>query len=182
VVDEYFPGDFSYEERRMARLIGLVFHRTISMIRVPKSIKGKSFSNLIKSSLDAEAMRFTMEERERAIEKVNLLIAECLKDDRISRFLSEDSLSEVDMYLKINEREACGIRLDRLLFGESVEFIDFKTTVISGEEDIRKYIELYGDQMKKYYSALKAMYPDRGVKGYIYFPDAPYELRLVEMT
>ena len=182
VVDEYFPGDFSYEERRMARLIGLVFHRTISMIRVPKSIKGKSFSNLIKSSLDAEAMRFTMEERERAIEKVNLLIAECLKDDRISRFLSEDSLSEVDMYLKINEREACGIRLDRILFGEPVEFIDFKTTVISGEEDIRKYIELYGNQLKKYYSALKTMYPDREVKGYIYFPDAPYELRLVEMT
>ncbi|RLF27040.1 MAG: hypothetical protein DRN05_06205, partial [Thermoplasmata archaeon] len=104
-----------------------------------------------------------------------------LGDTRVARFFSENSYAELSTLGK--EYQNLIGRIDRIVIDNNlIEIIDFKTDKIKNEREIPKLAATYRRQVEEYCKTLKDIFPERKIKGYIYFTDGPFEKRIQQVS
>ena len=166
--------------RRISLLKGLIVHRALSYIRnLP--ISKNEFDKLIDKAIAYEGKNYTKSERNEAKPIAKLSAKSILEDKRITRFFSKNSYAEVTTLGK--EYQNIIGRIDRILLDKDiVEIIDFKTDIVKSNDSIKRLKSTYKKQIISYCKTIKEIFPDREIKGYIYFTDAPYDIRLHRVT
>ena len=166
--------------RRLSLLKGLTVHRIISYVnRLP--ITDEKFGLLLERALFYEGRRFTKLEREQVRPEAEASARRVLEDTRVTRFFSENSYAELSTLGK--EYQNLIGRIDRIIIDDNlVEIIDFKTDRIKNEREIPKLAATYKRQIEGYCKTLRDIFPERKVKGYIYFTDGPFEKRIQQVS
>ncbi len=62
-----------------------------------------------------------------------------------------------------------------------MEVIDFKTNRVSGDSNLDALVKHYRNQVASYCQSLNNIYPNKPVRGYLYFTDVEYDRRLVSV-
>jgi len=160
-------------------LAGLVVHRALEMLRPAPAGAVRDpdggLEALVDRALAGEGARFTSRERRGVRERAVSTLREILADPRLARFLGPESRAELGVVSE-GYPNLLG-RIDRVLFGEVIEVLDFKTAEAGEEGGPPRYRE----QVHSYCAVLQRIFPSREVRGYLYFTEAAYEHRLVRV-
>ena len=172
----------SARERRVELLKGLVVHKALEMIGDVASVPVRTDEDLdllLRKAMAQVGGRSTRGERERAFGEALASLRNALADDRIANFFWSGALREV---VSLSRTYANGVgRIDRVLVGEAVEVVDFKTDTVRGTQRLNELTRLYRGQVGSYCRSLEIVYPGRAVRGILYFTDAPYGGRIAEV-
>ncbi|MFW6180819.1 MAG: UvrD-helicase domain-containing protein [Spirochaetota bacterium] len=178
---EDMPG--AGEPRSRGRLLaGLVVHRALEMLRVPPQgtpPEEAGLDALAGRALAREGAGFTSRERDGVRERAVSTLRSVMADRRIARFLGPESRAELGV--ASGEYPNLLGRIDRVLFGEVIEVLDFKTAAAGGEGGAGGPPGEYREQVHSYCALLQRIFPSREVHGYLYFTEAAYEHRLVRV-
>ncbi len=163
---------------RMGRLRGLIYHRIMESIeRLP--VDENAVEKLIHRALSLEGRNFTSPERDAAVAGIKERVLEALDDGRLSEYFGENGHAEVSVFSRMYRNLLA--RIDRIVIGDAVHIIDFKTNTFEGEASLKGLVELYRKQIVSYCEALSNIYPGKPIKGALYFTEAPFEKRFVEV-
>jgi len=165
--DPYVTEDT--RKKRIGTLKGLLFHHCI-----------EEFCDFPLQALALEGKKYTENERKVALEAVRESLGVTLKDRRIEKFFKNGSFKEV-VSISTFYRNYIG-RIDRMIIGERIEIIDFKTNAVQNGGHLKVLIRYYSGQVLSYCRALAIQFPEKEIHGYLYFTDAPYESRFVEVS
>jgi ATP-dependent exoDNAse (exonuclease V) beta subunit len=164
--------------RRVGLLKGLVFHRAVQNISA-LPISSEETERLLNAAVSAEGADFSTQEREDARAKARSSLENMVSDTRLSVYFSGASYPEVTA-LSTEYENFLG-RIDRIVFGSTVDILDFKTNSVTTRGSVQKLSEAYREQVEGYCAALRGAYPEREVRGWLYFTDAEYDERLVRV-
>jgi ATP-dependent exoDNAse (exonuclease V) beta subunit len=170
--------DTDKQSQRAGLLKGLVFHRAADMIkRLP--LGSEEIDELLVNALSFEGSGFTRSERKRAVELARVSLMNTVTDKRLEKYFGNKSYNEINT-LSRSYRNFVR-RIDKLLIGNEIEILDFKTNRVGTEEDLVKLTGHYSSQIDTYCRSLMKLYPGLSVSGYLYFTDAEYDRRLVRV-
>ncbi len=175
-LDGEHPRDL--RARRVGLLKGLVFHRAVENISM-LPVSPEEAERLLYMAVSAEGADFSTKEREDARVQARSSLENVVSDPRLSIYFSEASYSESNA-LSMKYGNFVG-RIDRIVFGSTVDILDFKTNRVAEKGSIQRFSEAYREQVEGYCAALKDIYPEREVRGWLYFTDADYDERLVRV-
>ncbi len=164
---------------RVGRLRGLVFHRIMEGIEKLHVVDEVTVEKLVRRALSLEGRNFTSPERGAAVTGIKERVLEALADGRLSEYFGENGHAEVSVFSHAYKNLLA--RIDRIVIGDEVRIVDFKTNVIESGDSLKELVELYRKQVVSYCEALSYIYPDKPVKGALYFTEAPFEKRFVEV-
>ncbi len=106
-------------------------------------------------------------------------ISNAIADKRIAKYFSEKAIVEA-VSLSMGYNNFIG-RIDRIWIDREVEVIDFKTNRVSGDSNLDALVKYYRNQVASYCQSLNNIYPNKPVRGYLYFTDVEYDRRLVSV-
>jgi ATP-dependent exoDNAse (exonuclease V) beta subunit len=176
ILDGEHPQDL--RSQRVSLLKGLLFHRAVENIfRLP--VSPAEIERLLHMAVSAEGADFSAGERKDALSQARPSLANVVSDPRLSIYFSETSYSEFHA-LSRKYRNFVG-RIDRIVFGSTVDILDFKTNRVAKNGSIQRFSEVYRDQVEGYCAALRDISPEREVRGWLYFTDAAYDERVVRV-
>ncbi|MFW6138700.1 MAG: UvrD-helicase domain-containing protein [Spirochaetota bacterium] len=168
-----------HRRARVDTLKGLVVHRVLEKIS-SLPVDEDSLENKIKQALSAEGGAYTRKERERGGRLARSSLLRIVNDSRLQRYFTSDALAEVVSVSGTSSR-LLG-RMDRMWVSENtVEIIDFKTGEITSSEELDRLVIYYRDQVLSYCSAAAGEFPNKQVRGFLYFSDAPLHQRVVQV-
>jgi exodeoxyribonuclease V beta subunit len=173
-------GEYAQDPRsqRVGLLKGLVFHRAVEGIsELP--VSADQIERLLHMAVSAEGADFTPEEREDARALARSALENVVSDHRLRIYFGKGSHSESHV-LSLKYRNFVG-RIDKIVLGKGVDVLDFKTNRVQGDESIHRFTETYRGQLEGYCETLRDIYPEREVRGWIYFTDAEFDNRLVRL-
>lgn len=164
--------------KRVGLLKGLIFHRSLEMIkRLP--VAPKALDDILRRALALEGSKYTKSEREEAVKAARVSISNAVADKRITKYFSEKAVAEA-VSLSLSYKNFIG-RIDRIRIDRDVEVIDFKTNRVSGDSHLDDLVKHYRNQVVSYCQSLNNIYPDKPVRGYLYFTEVEYDRRLVSV-
>ena len=166
------------EKRRKGLLRGLLFHAVMEGIkRLP--IQERDLDRLLEAASVRESRGYAKQELAAAREEVKPMILNVIADPGLAKYFSDNALSELSI---VSDRYQNLVgRIDRVYMGEHIEVIDFKTNPVQDDDELKRFAGIYGKQVDTYCSVLEEIYPDRNVRGYLYFAEAAESKRLVEV-
>lgn len=170
--------DVDEKLKRIGLLKGLIFHRAVENIRY-LPIGEDHIERILKMALAFEGENHTQVEREQALKSARASLVNTITDTRVIKFFSDVTLSEA-LTISRDYPNFIG-RIDKILIGNEIEVVDFKTNRVRDKADLEELVVLYKDQVVTYCGALKSIYPNKKVRGFLYFTDAQYPLRLVSV-
>ncbi len=99
-----------------------------------------------------------------SFEQLNKKLTRVLADKDIKRFFLKKDTVEIHNEQEIVFASGASVRIDRLVVdGDKAFVIDYKSSRTEGEG--------YNDQVKRYVSAVKQIYPGKKIEGYIVYLD-----------
>ena len=164
--------------KRVGMLKGLIFHRALEMIK-SLPVDSKVFDVILRRALALEGSKYTKSEREEALKAARISISNAIADKRIAKYFSEKAIVEA-VSLSMGYNNFIG-RIDRIWIDREVEVIDFKTNRVSGDSNLDALVKHYRNQVASYCQSLNNIYPNKPVRGYLYFTDVEYDRRLVSV-
>ncbi len=163
---------------RVGRLRGLIFHHIMESIeRLP--VGEKEIERFVHRALSLEGRNLTSAEKDAAVAGVKERVLEALDDGRLLEYFGENGHAEVSVFSRAYRNLLA--RIDRIVIGDTIRIIDFKTNAIESENNLKELVEYYRTQVVSYCEALSHVYPGKPVRGALYFTEAPFEKRLVEV-
>lgn len=164
--------------KRVGLLKGLIFHRALEMIKL-LPVDPTAFDDILRKAVALEGSEYTKSEREEAVKAARISISNAVADKRITKYFSEKAVAEA-VSISLSYNNFIG-RIDRIRIDREVEVIDFKTNRISGDSHLDDLVKHYRNQVVSYCQSLNNIYPDKPVRGYLYFTDVEYDRRLVSV-
>jgi len=174
---EWFYGE-DFRARRTGLLKGLIFHRALFHIHREEEDEERIL-RAISNALAFEGRGFSRAERDDAVREAHSALEQVLSDDRISHFFTPSAIVE-GLFVSREYPNLLG-RIDRVLVGDEVQVLDFKTNRIHDDQHLTGLVSLYRRQVVSYCRSLERMYPQKKVTGFLYFTGAEQEKRLVEV-
>ena len=156
LLDEFI--DASKIRQRHRLLKGEVLHYILSHIG---NLSHNNTNLIIKQAMEAASLKFPFKSLSPELESI---VKKLLKDKGLKRFFFT---KDVIVYQEKEVVNCFGdtYRIDRLIERENaVEVIDYKSS--------RDDMEISRKQMRRYISAVKELYPEKDVKGYLIFLNA----------
>jgi len=175
------PGDYPGQDStagRVGRLRGLIFHHVMEHIE-HMPVAESEIEKSIQQALSLEGRSFTPEEKKTAAVGIKERALEVLADGRLSAYFGENGHAEVSVFSRAYRNLLA--RIDRIAIDDEISIVDFKTNAVENEDSLKKLIEYYRNQVVSYCKSLSHIYPDRPVRGALYFTEAPFEKRYVEV-
>ena len=164
--------------RREGLLRGILFHAVIERIKKLPLGSG-DLDRLLATAAAREGRGYTKEEVTAALGDVRPMVLNVTSDPRLGKYFSDRAAGELSIF---SERYQNLIgRIDRIYLGDEIEVIDFKTNPTHGDAELERLVGAYGEQVDAYCSVVAEIFPDRKVRGYLYFTDAAESRRLVEV-
>lgn len=166
------------QKRRIGLLRGLVFHRALERIeRLP--VDERTLINLLNRAVSLEGSMYNKEERKKALEGAKVSLLNLLEDERMKRYFCPKAVSEVETF-STGFANLLG-RIDRILLGQEIEVVDFKTDALGGNIRIDALVDNYRRQVITYCTTIGKVFPQKRIFGFLYFTNAEYEERIVEV-
>lgn len=163
-------------QRRVGILKGLIFHRAIKIMdQFP--LDEEELQDVILRAASFEDSPYTSDEREKVVEGARVSLLNALADPRLEKYFSNKGIGELNFF-SLKYPSTLG-RLDRVYINEEVEIIDFKTDEITDKVKLEEMVQIYKEQINNYCLSFERIYPQKPIKGYLYFTDARFEDRLV---
>jgi exodeoxyribonuclease V beta subunit len=178
--DDFFEdeADFDAQTKRTGLLKGLIFHSAVEMIK-KLPVDSEEVDEFLTKALALDGTGFTRSERVKAFDLAKKSLINTVTDKRIEKYFNDKSFRET---ITLSKRYVNFFgRIDRLVMGDEIEVLDFKTNRINTEEKLNKLTRHYRTQIDTYCRSLMNVYPGKPVKGYLYFTDAEYDSRLVQV-
>ena len=177
VEKEQIPATLDIRKRRSGMLKGLLFHKALEISqKLPSSQK---IDELVGKAMLMVGSEYTEDEREAASEGAKSALSGAVTDKRLERYFTPDAVAEVET-LSGKYPNLMG-RADRVVFGDSIEIIDFKTDDPGQGRDLGKLVRWYAPQVEGYCRSFANLFPGRRIEGWLYFTEAPLEKRLVKV-
>jgi hypothetical protein len=175
---EEMPGE-DIGSQRIGLLKGLIFHRALESIkRIPDGAEELSLA--LRRALACEGRDFTRAESARALDAAQVSLVNVISDSRLERYFSWDAITE-GLFLSREYPNLIG-RIDRVLVGGAVEVLDFKTNRINGRKHLGELVSYYRVQVIAYCKSMERLYPEKKIRGFLYFTDADYDSRMVQVV
>ncbi len=162
--------------KRVGILKGLLVHGTVEKLKCLQ-VAEEELDRLLNEALFRLGGSYTRDERRRAFEGARESIRRIACDGRLERFFCGNASSELVVFSR-RYPNLLG-RIDRLVFGDCIELVDFKTDAVSGTGRLEELVRSYGNQLRSYCEVVKNVYPDKEVRGSLYFTEAEYRMRFV---
>ncbi|MCK4925460.1 MAG: PD-(D/E)XK nuclease family protein, partial [Spirochaetes bacterium] len=159
-------------------LRGIIFHAVIERIRKLPLGSGE-LDRLLDMASAREGRRYTKTEVTAAVKEVRPVILNVIADHRLTKYFSDNAVSELGIFS--DRYQNLTGRIDRIYLGEEIEVIDFKTNLISGDAELGRLVEAYGEQVDAYCATVREIFPGMSVRGYLYFTGAADSKRLVQV-
>lgn len=175
--EDLVPASLDIRHKRIGLLKGLLFHKALEMSK--KIPSPDEVDALIERACVMVGSEYTKDERQRAKMKAKRSLEGTIADRRLEPYFGDNAVSEVDT-LSSQYKNLMG-RADRVVFGESIAIIDFKTDETGGERGLGVLVSRYRQQVASYGSSFANLYQERHIEGWLYFTDAPLEERLVKV-
>jgi len=172
-----YPGQGS-TAGRVGRLRGLIFHHVMEHIE-QMPVAESEIEKSIQQALSLEGRSFTPEEKKAAAVGIKERAMEVLTDGRLSEYFGENGHAEVSVFSRAYRNLLA--RIDRIVIDDEVCIVDFKTNAVENDDSLQRLVEYYRTQVVSYCKALSNIFPDRPVRGALYFTEAPFEKRLIEV-
>ena len=164
--------------RREGLLRGIIFHAVIERIRKLPLGSGE-LDRLLDMASAREGRRYTKTEVTAAVKEARPVILNVIADHRLAKYFSDNAVSELGIFS--DRYQNLTGRIDRIYLGEEIEVIDFKTNLISGDAELGRLVEAYGEQVDAYCATVREIFPGMSVRGYLYFTGAADSKRLVQV-
>ena len=162
--------------RRAGKLRGILVHSAIEEISsLPAG--DEVLYDLLQKAISKEAEGFSREEKRLAFERAIVSLRSIVDDERLARYFREGVGAEVNIFSK-RYQNLLG-RVDRVVLGERIELLDFKTDTVLSDKHFRDLLSHYGDQLRTYCDVFREIYPGIEVRGSLYFTEVEYPKRLV---
>jgi ATP-dependent exoDNAse (exonuclease V) beta subunit len=171
-------SDVERRDRREGLLRGTLFHAVIERIMSLPLAKGE-IDSLLAAAAAREAKGYAKDEVRKAMESVRSMVVNVTSDSNLKKYFTDKAAGELNVFSE-RYQNLVG-RIDRIYLGDEIDVIDFKTNPIRGDEELERLIEVYREQVDAYCSIVAEIFPDRKVRGYLYFTDAAESRRLVEL-
>jgi exodeoxyribonuclease V beta subunit len=175
--EDLAPVSLDIRHKRLGLLKGLLFHKALEMSK--KLPSPDEVDALIERACVMVGSEYTKDERQKAKMKAKRSLEGTIADARLEPYFGDNAVSEVDT-LSSQYKNLMG-RADRVVFGESIAIIDFKTDETGGERGLGSLVSRYRQQVESYGSSFANLYQNRRIEGWLYFTDAPLEERLVKV-
>jgi ATP-dependent exoDNAse (exonuclease V) beta subunit len=145
---------------------------------------GREVERMLRIAVSREGRAYTAGERKAVVIEARRRIEAVIRDPRLERFFGQEGHAETNVFSH-RYGNILG-RIDRLFIGRRVgrrvvEVLDFKTHPVNGADELESLIGGLRHQVEEYCSALEEIFTRRPVRGYLYFTEAPYEARLVQV-
>lgn len=143
------------EEMERPRHRGIVLHSVMNDIRHRDDVEKAVRRRAMKGFIDASE-----------VNDIICQLKKALEDDRVDKWFEGYTrlICERPMIARSKEKGICHYRPDRIVWTADggIDVIDFKF----GEEEPASYYS----QVKRYVGLIKRMYPDKVVRGYLWYP------------
>lgn len=175
--EEPVSSSIDVRKRRSGRLKGLLFHKALEISKsLPSSDR---IEELLDRAMTQVGSDYTTEERGSAKPRARCSLLNAVADSRLERYFTPGAMAEVET-LSGQYPNLMG-RADRVVVGETVSVVDFKTDEPGSGRDLERLIRGYAPQVEGYCSSFANLFPGRRIEGWLYFADAPIEDRLVKV-
>jgi ATP-dependent exoDNAse (exonuclease V) beta subunit len=164
--------------RREGLLRGILFHAVIERI-MELPIGSDDLNRLFAAAAAREGRGYTKDELAAALDDVRPMIMSVVSDPDLKKYFSRKAAAELSIFSK-KYQNLIG-RIDRIYLGDVIEVLDFKTNPIQDDAELKRLTESYGEQVAAYCSVIAEIFPDRMIRGYLYFTGAAESRRLVEV-
>lgn len=143
------------EEMEHPRQRGIVLHSVMNDIRhrcdVEKAVRNRAMKGFIEA---------------KDVDDIILQLSNALEDERVHKWFENYRLllSERPLVARSKDKEMCHYRPDRVVWTADggIDVVDFKF----GEDEPKSY----HNQVHRYVNLVKQMYPDKVVRGYLWYP------------
>jgi ATP-dependent exoDNAse (exonuclease V) beta subunit len=175
--DEPVSSSVDIRKRRSGRLKGLLFHKALE---ISKSLPSSDeIEELLDKAMTQVGSDYTTEERGSAKPRARCSLLNAVADSRLERYFTQEAMAEVEI-LSGQYPNLIG-RADRVVVGDIVSVVDFKTDETDKGRDLERLVRGYAQQVEGYCRSFANLYPGRRIEGWLYFTDAPLEGRLVKV-
>lgn len=178
-IDDILEGSERFSDSllmRAGKLRGILVHSALEEIRYLPVCEELLFY-LLRKAISKEAGGFSREEKRLAFERAIVSLRSIVDDERLVGYFQEGAVPEVNILSK-RYQNLIG-RVDRVILGESVELLDFKTDTIFSDKHLRALVLQYEAQLQTYSDVFRDIFPDRKIIGSLYFTEVEYSKRLV---
>jgi hypothetical protein len=177
-------GSAADPHRRRGALAGVVVHSVLQQIGNQPPGE-REMERMLRSAISREGRAYAAEERKAVLNEARRMIEAVIHDPRLERFFGEGGNAEITV-LSHRYENLLG-RIDRLCMGRRVaprrviEVLDFKTHPVNTADELESLIAGLRHQVEEYCTVLEEIFTHKPVRGYLYFTEAPYEARLVQV-
>jgi ATP-dependent exoDNAse (exonuclease V) beta subunit len=168
----------SRERAREGLLRGLLFHAVVERIRA-LPVGDEELERRIAAALFRVGGQYSLDERTAAKAWALPAVRNTVADPRLGIYFNIGAFSETILLSRRYQNFLA--RIDRLLVGDEVSVLDFKTNAVENEETLVRLSDVYREQVRTYCDALAESFPERPVKGFLYFTEVPHEQRLIQV-